>query len=150
MLKRFIILFLIFASNTIYANPERTLAIIKPDAVLAHHIGDIVSHYETSGFRIVALKMVQITQEQAEKFYAIHASKPFFKDLVKFMSSSPSVAIALEGDNAVQKNRNLIGDLDKEESLRGKFGTSKTKNAIHGSDSVENALQEIHFFFPDL
>jgi nucleoside-diphosphate kinase len=130
---------------------ERTLSIIKPDAVAAHHIGDIIARFEKSGLRISAIKMQKISKDQAKAFYAIHAERPFYEDLTTFMSSGPIVAMVLEGPNAVTKNREIMGatDFKKAEkgTLRADFAQSITKNAVHGSDSIENAKTEIAFFF---
>lgn len=137
----------IWTSGINAAVAERTLAIIKPDAVAANHIGDIISRYEKAGLSIAELHMVRLNEEKAKQFYAIHANKPFFADLVKLMTSGPCVVIVLEGEDAIQRNRKLIGSLEEKGSLRGDFGTSKTNNAVHGSDSPENAAQEINYFF---
>lgn len=133
---------------------EQTLAIVKPDSVAANHIGDIIAMYEKGGLKIAALRMVKLSKEDAEKFYQVHKERPFYKDLVTFMSSGPVVAMVLEGNDAVARNRELIGATDPASAtantIRGKFGTSKQNNAVHGSDSVENAKTEIGFFFkPD-
>ena len=138
-------IFFVLFSSTLKA--EQTLAIIKPDAVASRHIGAILSKYEQSGLLIVELKMVHLTPKQARQFYAIHEGKPFYEDLVEFMASGPAVAIVLEGECAIQKNRELIGAIDKPGTLRGTFGKDLTHNAVHGSDSPANALQEISFFF---
>lgn len=130
---------------------ERTLAIIKPDAVKANHIGDIIARYEKNGLQVAGLKMVLLTKERAADFYAVHKDRPFYNDLVTFMSSGPVVVIALEGPNAVAKNREIMGATDPSKAangtLRKDFGTSMTNNAVHGSDSLENAQKEIDFFF---
>lgn len=141
----------LFASTEIDAQPkERTLAIIKPDATQANNVGNILSRYEKAGFRIDALKVIQLSDKQAKQFYAIHDGKPFFNELIKFMTSGPSVVVVLEGDNAVQRNRDLMGAVDKPGTLRAEFGKSLTYNAVHGSDSQENAKQEIGYFFPSM
>lgn len=131
--------------------PERTLSLIKPDGVKGHHIGDIISRFEKSGFKIAALKMVRLTPEKAKSFYRVHAGKPFLDELALFMSSEPIVAIVLEGEGAVMKNRELMGATDpkkaKEGTLRKEFGSSIAENAVHGSDSSESAKEEIDFFF---
>lgn len=130
---------------------EQTLSIIKPDAVAANHTGEIISRFEKAGLRIAAIKMQKLSNEQAKAFYAIHSERPFFNDLTTFMSSGPSVAIVLEGPNAVAKNREIMGATDFKKadkgSLRADFAQSITKNAVHGSDSIENAKTEIAFFF---
>ncbi|MBS4168630.1 nucleoside-diphosphate kinase [Parachlamydia sp. AcF125] len=133
------------------ASEQQTLSIIKPDAVAAKHIGHILSRFEENGLRIAALKMVKLTKEQAEQFYAVHKDRPFYKDLVEFMSSGPVVVLVLKGENAIAKNRTLMGATDpskaEKNTLRADFAQSVTKNAVHGSDSVENAQKEISFFF---
>lgn len=130
---------------------EQTLAIIKPNGVAEKHIGDILSRYEQQGFRIAALKMLKLSPADAEKFYAVHKDRPFFKDLTTSMSTGPIVAIVLEGPNAVAANRDLMGATDPQKAskgtIRADFGKSITANAIHGSDSPENAKTEIAFFF---
>lgn len=138
-------------SLSLFAAHEQTLAIIKPDAVASNHIGDIIARLEQNGLRVEGLKMTRLQKAQAEKFYEIHKDRPFYSDLVAFMSSGPIVAIALAGDNGVAKNREVIGATNPKEAAKGTiradFATSLTKNAIHGSDSVENAKNEINFFF---
>jgi len=130
---------------------ERTLAIIKPDAVRRNLTGEIITIITQAGFRIVGMKLLRMTKEQAENFYQVHRGRPFFEDLTRFMSSGPVVVMVLEKDHAVEDFRSLIGATDPAEALPGtirhRFGTSKGENAIHGSDSVENALWEIAFFF---
>lgn len=130
---------------------ERTLSIIKPDAVQANHIGEIISRFESEGLRVAAVKMVKLDEKGASDFYAVHKGKPFFADLVQFMSSGPIVALVLEGDNAVQLNREIMGATDPSKATKGTirsdFAKSITQNAVHGSDSKENAEKEILFFF---
>ena len=130
---------------------ERTFSIIKPDAVAKNVIGEIVSRFEKNGLRVVASKMMQLTQEQAEGFYAVHKERPFFNDLVKFMISGPIVAQVLEGENAVLKNRELMGATNPKEAapgtIRADFAVSIDENAVHGSDAPETAKEEIAFFF---
>jgi nucleoside-diphosphate kinase len=130
---------------------ERTLSIIKPDAVAKNVIGKIYSRFESNGLKIVAAKMVQLTQAEAEGFYAVHKERPFFKDLVKFMISGPVMIQALEGENAVAKNRELMGATNPKEAaagtIRADFAESIDANAVHGSDSAENAAIEIAYFF---
>jgi nucleoside-diphosphate kinase len=130
---------------------ERTFSIIKPDAVAKNVIGAIVSRFEQNGLRVVASKMLQLTQEQAEGFYAVHKERPFFNDLVKFMISGPIVAQVLEGENAVLKNRELMGATNPKEAapgtIRADFAVSIDENAVHGSDAPETAAQEIAYFF---
>jgi nucleoside-diphosphate kinase len=130
---------------------ESTLSIIKPDAVAKNVIGKIVDRFESNGLRIAAMKKVQLSEADASAFYAVHASRPFFGDLVKFMVSGPVVVMVLEGENAVAKNRELMGATNPKEALAGTiradFAQSISINAVHGSDSLENAKIEINFFF---
>ncbi len=130
---------------------ERTLAIIKPDAVRRNVVGDIITAITHAGFRIVGMKLVRLTKEQAESFYEVHRGRPFFEELTRFMSSGPVVVMVLEKERAVEEFRALIGATDPAEAapgtIRRRFGTSKGENAIHGSDSPENAVREIAFFF---
>jgi nucleoside-diphosphate kinase len=130
---------------------ESTLSIIKPDAVAKNVIGKIVDRFESNGLKIAAMKKVQLSQADAEAFYAVHASRPFFGDLVKFMISGPVVVMVLEGENAVLKNRELMGATNPKEAAKGTiradFADSIDANAVHGSDSLENAKIEIDFFF---
>ncbi|HHO42597.1 MAG TPA: nucleoside-diphosphate kinase [Epsilonproteobacteria bacterium] len=130
---------------------EQTLSIIKPDAVAKNVVGQILSRFEAAGLRIAATKKVQLSQADAEAFYAVHAERPFFKDLVSFMISGPVVVSVLEGDNAVLKHRDLMGATNPKEAapgtIRADFADSIDANAVHGSDSLENAKIEIGFFF---
>lgn len=130
---------------------ERTLSIIKPDAVSKGVIGKIVDRFESNGLRIAAMKKVQLSREMAEQFYAIHRERPFFGELVGFMISGPVVVMVLEGDNAVSKNRDLMGATNPKEAaagtIRADFADSIDANAVHGSDSAENAAAEIAQFF---
>ena len=130
---------------------ERTLSIIKPDAVAKNVIGKIYSRFETNGLKIVAARMAHLTQDEAEGFYAVHKERPFFKDLVKFMISGPVMIQALEGENAVLKNRELMGATNPKEAaagtIRADFAESIDANAVHGYDSAENAATEIAYFF---
>lgn len=130
---------------------EMTLSIIKPDAVAANHIGDVVKIFEANGLRIAAIKMTQLTPQKAGEFYAVHKDRPFYKDLVSFMSSGPVVVMVLQGDNAVAKNRELMGATDPQKAAEGtirkQFAESMSKNAVHGSDAKETAAEEIAFFF---
>jgi nucleoside-diphosphate kinase len=130
---------------------ERTLSIIKPDAVAKNVIGKIYTRFENAGLKIVNAKMAQLTQAEAEGFYAVHKERPFFKDLVKFMISGPVMIQALEGENAVAKNRELMGATNPKEAapgtIRADFAESIDANAVHGSDSAENAAIEIAYFF---
>ncbi|EAH5613482.1 nucleoside-diphosphate kinase [Campylobacter coli] len=130
---------------------EKTLSIIKPDAVKKGVIGKILDRFESNGLRIAAMKKVQLSKEQAEAFYAVHKERPFFKDLVEFMISGPVVVSVLEGEGAVPKNRDLMGATNPKEAqpgtIRADFAESIDANAVHGSDSLENAKIEIEFFF---
>jgi len=129
-----------------------TLAIIKPDAVAARHVGKIIAHLEAEGFHIVAAQMVRLTPDRAEAFYEVHRERPFFRPLVTFMTSGPALALALERDNAVSHLREVIGATDpsqaKPGTIRRLYAQSKERNAIHASDSPENAVREVAFFFP--
>jgi nucleoside-diphosphate kinase len=130
---------------------EQTLSIIKPDAVAKGVIGKILDRFESNGLRIAALKKLQLTKEQAGEFYAVHKERPFFGELVEFMTSGPVVVSVLEGENAVAKNRELMGATNPQEAapgtIRADFAESIDANAVHGSDSLENAKIEIEFFF---
>ncbi len=130
---------------------EQTLSIIKPDAVAKNVVGQILARFEAADLRIAATKKIQLSQADAEAFYAIHAERPFFKDLVEFMISGPVVVTVLEGENAMAKNRELMGATNPAEAeagtIRADFAESIDANAVHGSDSVENAAIEINFFF---
>lgn len=130
---------------------ERTLSIIKPDAVAKNVIGKIYSRFESNGLKIVASQMRHLSRAEAEGFYAVHKARPFFKDLVDFMISGPVMIQVLEGDNAVQKNRDLMGATDPKKAekgtIRADFADSIDANAVHGSDSAENAKIEIDYFF---
>lgn len=130
---------------------ERTFSIIKPDAVAKNVIGEIVSRFEKNGLRIVGSKMLQLTRDQAEGFYAVHKERPFFNDLVSFMISGPVVVQVLEGENAVLKNRDLMGATNPKDAapgtIRADFADSIDENAVHGSDAPETAKEEIAFFF---
>lgn len=130
---------------------ERTLSIIKPDAVAKNVIGEIYSRFEKAGLKIVGAKMKQLSQQEAEGFYAVHKERPFFGDLVKFMVSGPVMIQALEGDNAIAKNRELMGATDPKKAapgtIRADFAQSIDANAVHGSDAPETAAAEIAYFF---
>lgn len=132
---------------------QRTLSIIKPDAVAKNVIGEILARFEKAGLRIVAAKMQQLTREQAEGFYAVHKQRPFFNDLVEFMISGPVLVQVLEGENAILKNREIMGATNPAEAdagtIRADFADSIDANAVHGSDGEETAAQEILFFFKD-
>jgi nucleoside-diphosphate kinase len=131
---------------------ERTLSIIKPDAVAKNVIGQIYSRFEAAGLKIVAAKMAHLSQGEAEQFYAVHKERPFFKDLVKFMISGPVMIQVLEGDNAIAKNRELMGATDPKKAdkgtIRADFADSIDANAVHGSDAAATAAVEVAFFFP--
>jgi nucleoside-diphosphate kinase len=133
---------------------ERTLSIIKPDAVAKNVIGQIYTRFEGSGLQVIAARMRHLSRAEAEGFYAVHKQRPFFKDLVDFMISGPVMITVLEGDNAIQKNRDLMGATDPKKAAKGTiradFAQSIDANAVHGSDSPENAATEIAYFFPTL
>ncbi|MEK6805100.1 MAG: nucleoside-diphosphate kinase [Pseudomonadota bacterium] len=130
---------------------ERTLSIIKPDAVSKNHIGNIYNRFEAAGLQIVASRMKHLTEKQAGGFYEVHRERPFFKDLVRFMISGPVVISVLEGENAVAKHREIMGATDPKKAapgtIRADYATSIDENAVHGSDSLENARVEINYFF---
>lgn len=133
---------------------ERTLSIIKPDAVAKNAIGQIYSRFEQAGLKIIAARMALLSRADAEGFYAVHKSRPFFKDLVDFMTSGPVIIQVLEGEDSVQKNRDLMGATDPKKATKGTiradFADSIDANAVHGSDSAENAATEIAYFFASL
>lgn len=133
---------------------ERTLSIIKPDAVAKNVIGQIYSRFENAGLKIVAARMVQLSRAEAEGFYAVHAARPFFNDLVNFMISGPVMIQVLEGEGAILKNRDLMGATDPKKAdkgtIRADFADSIDANAVHGSDAAETAAVEIAYFFPAL
>ena len=130
---------------------ERTFGIIKPDAVAKGAIGGVIDMIEKAGLKVVGLRLLQMGQEQAQGFYAVHKARPFFGDLVKFMTSGPCVVMAIEGDGAVTRYREVMGPTDSKKAppgtIRQKYGTDIEKNAVHGSDSPENAKTELAFFF---
>ncbi len=130
---------------------EQTLSIIKPDAVKKGVIGKIIDRFESNSLKIAAMKKVELSRKDAENFYAVHSQRPFFGELVKFMTSGPVVVMVLEGENAVAKNRELMGATNPKEAnpgtIRADFADSIDANAVHGSDSLENAKIEINFFF---
>ncbi len=132
---------------------ERTLSIIKPDGVEKGIIGKVISRFETSGLKPVAIRMARLSQAEAEGFYAVHRARPFFNDLVKFMTSGPVVLMVLEGESAIAKNREVMGATDPkkaaEGTIRKDFATDIEKNTVHGSDSPDNAKIEIAYFFPE-
>ena len=133
---------------------ERTLSIIKPDAVAKDAIGQIYTRFEQAGLRIVAARMKQLSPAEAEGFYAVHRERPFFRDLVEFMTSGPVMIQVLQGEGAIQKNRDLMGATDPKKAAKGTiradFAQRIDANAVHGSDSAENAAVEIAYFFPTL
>jgi nucleoside-diphosphate kinase len=130
---------------------ERTLSIVKPDAVAANHIGEIYARFEAAGLRIVAARMVHLTRAQAEQFYAVHRERPFYNDLVAFMTSGPVMVQVLEGDDAIAANRQIMGATNPADAapgtIRADFATNVEENAVHGSDGPETAATEIAFFF---
>ena len=133
------------------AQPQRTLTIVKPDAVAKGVAGEILSRFEKAGLEIVALKKLRLTEQQARGFYAVHKERPFYGELVKFMTSGPVVVGVLEGPDAIAKNRELMGPTDSTKAepgtIRGDFGTDIERNAVHGSDAPETARVEIAYFF---
>ena len=133
---------------------ERTLSIVKPDAMRKHALGEILRRFEAAGLRIVAGKLLHISPETAARFYTVHQERPFFRSLVTFMSSGPIFASVLEGENAIAKNRDLMGATDPRQaaagSIRADFAASIEANAVHGSDGTETARMEIAYFFPTL
>lgn len=133
---------------------ERTLSIIKPDAVAKNAIGRIVARFESAGLKVIAARMMQLSTADAEAFYAIHRERPFFKDLVSFMISGPVVVQVLEGESAIHKNRELMGATDPKKAdkgtIRADFADSIDANAVHGSDAAATAATEIAFFFPSM
>lgn len=130
---------------------ERTLSILKPDAVAKNAVGGIISRFEKGGLKVVAAKMKHLTEQEAQGFYAVHKERPFFKDLVAFMTSGPVMIMVLEGESAVAKNRDLMGATDPKKAapgtIRADYASTIDENAVHGSDSLENASSEISFFF---
>lgn len=135
------------------AKEERTLSIIKPDGVAGHHIGEIITIFENAGLRVVASKMIQMTEQQAREFYFEHHERPFYLDLVRYMTSGPIIVQVLEGPNAIAMNRELMGPTDRNKAasntIRGRFGRDLQHNAVHGSDSPASAVREIAFFFSE-
>lgn len=131
---------------------ERTLSLIKPDAVSKNAVGGIISMLEEGGMRVVAAKMVRLSRAQAQGFYAVHSERPFFDDLVSFMSSGPIVAMVLEGEGAIARNREIMGETDSTKAsqgtIRARYGTNIERNAVHGSDGPDTARTEIGYFFP--
>jgi nucleoside-diphosphate kinase len=133
---------------------ERTLSIIKPDAVAKNVIGKIYSRFETNGLKVIAAKMAWLSAQEAGQFYAVHKERPFYKDLVSFMTSGPVMIQVLEGENAIAKNRDLMGATDPKKAaagtIRADFATSIDANAVHGSDGPDTAKVEVAFFFPEM
>ena len=133
---------------------ERTLSIIKPDGVEKGIIGKIISRFESNGLKPIAIRLAHLSRREAEGFYAVHKARPFFADLVTFMTSGPVVLMVLEGENAVLKNRDIMGATDPkkaaEGTIRKDFATDIEKNTVHGSDSPENARVEVSYFFPEV
>ncbi len=132
---------------------ERTLSIVKPDAVAKNNIGEIIRRFEAAGLKIVAAKMVHLSKEQAQGFYAVHKERPFYNDLVQFMTSGPVLVQVLEGEGAVAKNREIMGATDPKKAapgtIRADLASNVEENAVHGSDAAETARTEISFFFRD-
>lgn len=130
---------------------ERTLSIIKPDAVAKNVVGQVIARFEKAGLRVIAARMMQLSQEQAESFYEVHKERPFFNDLVKFMISGPVLVQVLEGENAIKVNRDVMGATNPKEAapgtIRADFAVSIDENAVHGSDAEDTANREIAFFF---
>ena len=133
---------------------ERTLAIIKPDAVSRSLIGEVIKRYEQKGFRILAMKMMRLSKKEAEGFYEVHRSRPFFDDLTDFMASGPVVVMLLESEEVIKRHRELMGETDPRQAgqgtIRADFGTDIQHNVVHGSDSQATAAFEIKYFFPDM
>lgn len=149
MLKFYFLILSLFATALLQG--ESTLSIIKPDGVASHHIGEIIERFEKNGLTVAGIKMVKLTPEEAGQFYAVHKDRPFYPNLVKFMSSGPIVALVLQGDDAIAKNRQIMGATDPSKAspgtIRADFASSTTQNTVHGSDSPESAKEEIAFFF---
>jgi nucleoside-diphosphate kinase len=133
---------------------ERTLSIIKPDGVGRNLIGEVLSRFEKAGLRVIAARMMQLSQKEAEGFYAVHRQRPFFKDLVKFMTSGPVLVQVLEGEGAVSKNREVMGATDPKKAdkgtIRADLASSIDENVVHGSDAPETAAREIAYFFREI
>ena len=132
---------------------ERTLSIVKPDGVARNLIGQVIGRFEKVGLKVIAARMVHLSQRDAEGFYAVHAARPFFKDLVKYMTSGPVLLQVLEGENAIAKNREIMGATDPKKAapgtIRADLATSIEQNVVHGSDSLDNAAREIGYFFAE-
>lgn len=150
MLKKLMFLSLCLVAP-LCAEVEQTLSIIKPDAVRSQHIGEIIQTFESNGLQIAAIKMVHLSKKDAMMFYDVHQDKPFYRDLTAFMNEGPVVVMVLEGENAIKKNRQLMGETNpknaKPGTIRYRFANSVQSNAVHGSDSPESAKKEIAFFF---
>jgi nucleoside-diphosphate kinase len=150
MPSRFLLTIIEFGESSMAV--ERTLSIIKPDAVAKNVIGQIYSRFEKAGLKVIAARMMQLSRAEAEGFYAVHRARPFFKDLVEFMISGPVMIQALEGEGAILKNRDLMGATDPKKAekgtIRADFADSIDANAVHGSDAAETAAVEIAYFFP--
>ena len=135
-------------------NMERTLSIVKPDGVQKHLIGEVIKRFEDDGLKVVGLKMISMDKKEAEGFYSVHRGKPFYESLTTFMSSGPVVVMALEGEGAISKTRELMGATDhkqaKEGTLRRQYATNIERNVVHGSDALETAAFEIKYFFNSL
>lgn len=133
---------------------EHTLSIIKPDAVKGNHIGEIIATFEKNGLRVVAARMKHLSRQEAEGFYHVHKDRPFFPDLIRFMTEGPVLLMVLEGENAIAKNRELMGATDSKKAatgtIRARFGTDIERNAVHGSDAPETAAFETAYFFPGM
>jgi nucleoside-diphosphate kinase len=133
---------------------ERTLSIVKPDGVARNLIGEVYTRFEKAGLRIVAARMLQLSQAQAEAFYGVHRERPFFKDLVRFMTSGPVIVQVLEGEGAIAKNRDVMGATDPKKAapgtIRADLATSIDENIVHGSDAADTAAREVAFFFRDI
>jgi nucleoside-diphosphate kinase len=145
--------YVVFSQEPYKMAVERTFSIVKPDAVAKNHIGDIYSRFEKGGLRIIASKMLHLSKEQAEGFYAVHKERPFFNDLVQFMTSGPVMVQVLEGENAIARNRELMGATNPQQAdagtIRADFAQTVDENAVHGSDGPDTAKQEIAFFFTE-
>lgn len=132
---------------------ERTLSIVKPDGVQRNLIGEVYRRYEQAGLRVIAARMLRLTQAQAEGFYAVHRERPFYRDLVRYMTSGPVMVQVLEGENAVARNRDIMGATDPKkaapDTIRADLATSIEENVVHGSDASDTAAREIRFFFAD-
>ncbi|MFB6350405.1 MAG: nucleoside-diphosphate kinase [Bradymonadaceae bacterium] len=133
---------------------ERTLSIIKPDGLEKNLMGEIIGRFEEAGLTPIAMRMIQMSEREAEGFYAVHEGKPFFEELIEFMTRGPCVVLVLEGENAIERNRMIMGATDPEDAdegtIRADFATDVGENTVHGSDSPKNAAKEIRYFFSDV